>query len=228
MRRLLGGGNTYKGPTLSETSERIGDRASVLDKRIAQLDLELSKISNQMKTATSKVQQESLKKRALPLLKQKKMYERQRDSLYSQQSNIEQTMFAHNTVKDSLDTVETLKHTVKQMQKDYKKVNLTKIENLQDTMYDLVADANELQEIMSRSYDTPDYVDDDELLEELNSFDSDMLTSSDASYLDDLALPSDVPSRNAVPQQNQRQYGTPTLSGSHQQLKSLEDELGML
>lgn len=221
MRRLLGGSKPYTGPSLDETSSRLGDRAGAIDKKIALIEQELTKIRNQLNTTRSKVQQDALKKRAIPLLKQKKMYERQRDSLYSQQSNIEQTSFAHNTVKDSLDTVNAMKHAAKQMKKDYKKVNITEVENLQDTMMDLMADANDLQDVLGRAYDTPDYLDDDELLEELDTLEGGMLADGDSSYLDDLALPSDIPNRGGVPQRARP-------SASQQELQSLEDELGLL
>lgn len=43
-----------------------------------------------------------------------------------------------------------------QMKKEYKKVNIDKIEDLQDDMEDMLDQANEIQEAMSRSYGTPD------------------------------------------------------------------------
>jgi len=39
------------------------------------------------------------------VLKQKKVYEKQRDNLYNQQFNVDQTKFAQETVKDTAITV---------------------------------------------------------------------------------------------------------------------------
>ena len=245
MKRILGLNKPYTGPTLDETSTRMGDRAAVIDKKIMQIEQELTKIRDQIKMSRSKVQQDALKKRALPLLKQKKMYEQQRDSLYGQQANLDQAMFAHVAVKDSIDTVQAMKHAQKQMKKDFKKLDIGKLERMQDDMSDLLADANDIQEVLSRSYDTPnDYVDDDELLMELDALDSGDLFADEAigqhgggsSYLDDIAMPSHVPSSSSsssMPQQQRVAYGVGGGGGrggnvSQQQLQSLEDELGLL
>lgn len=42
------------------------------------------------------------------------------------------------------------------MKKEYKKINIDKIEDLQDDMEDMLDQANEIQEAMSRSYGMPD------------------------------------------------------------------------
>ncbi|MNE81360.1 Snf7 [compost metagenome] len=123
-------------------------------------------------------------------------------------------------------------------------MDIGKVERLQDDMMDLMQDANDFQEVLSRAYDTPDYVDDDELLEELEGLDGDMFADSDASYLDDLSMPSHVPSSggggHAVREPQQTRYPAYASGGgygssgggrsnvSQQQLQSLEDELGLL
>ena len=40
---------------------------------------------------------------------------------------------------------------LKQMKKEYKSVNIDKIEDLQDDLADMMEDANEIQEIMGKS-----------------------------------------------------------------------------
>lgn len=43
------------------------------------------------------------------MLKQKRLYESQRDQLYNQQFNVEQTAFVMENVQDSVQTVQALK-----------------------------------------------------------------------------------------------------------------------
>ncbi len=42
------------------------------------------------------------------------------------------------------------------MKKEYKKLDINKIDNMQDEMEDMLDMNNEIQEAMSRQYDTPD------------------------------------------------------------------------
>lgn len=46
---------------------------------------------------------------AVQVLKQKRLYESQRDQLYNQQFNVEQTAFVMENVQDSVQTVQALK-----------------------------------------------------------------------------------------------------------------------
>merc|ERR1719499_1796039 len=51
----------------------------------------------------------SLQRRAIQLLKQKKMYEKQLDQTMSQQFNLDQVKFMQQNLKDTADTVAAMK-----------------------------------------------------------------------------------------------------------------------
>ena len=70
----------------------------------------------------------------MEVLKRKRMYEAQRDSLANQQFNIDQTAFAINTVKDTQVTVSAMKAAAKTLKTENKKIDLNDIENMQDEM----------------------------------------------------------------------------------------------
>lgn len=72
--------------------------------------------------------QNMVKQKAMRVLKQKRQYETQRDQLMQQSFNLEQTNFAIQTVKDTKTTVDAMKMGVKEFKKEYKKVNIDKIE----------------------------------------------------------------------------------------------------
>jgi charged multivesicular body protein 5 len=65
--------------------------------------------------------------------------------------------------------VDALRSTTKALKKEYGKVDLDKIERLQDEMADLLDVGNEIQETLARSYDIPDDVDEAELDAELEA-----------------------------------------------------------
>jgi len=76
----------------------------------------------------------TLKKRAMDALKRKKMYETQRDQLSNQAFNIEQTVFAIETVKSTQITVAAMKDASKQLKAENTKINLNEIEDMQDDL----------------------------------------------------------------------------------------------
>lgn len=57
----------------------------------------------------------------------------------------------------------------KEMKKTYGKIDLDKIERIQDDMEDLMESANEVQETMGRSYGVPDEIDESDLQAELDA-----------------------------------------------------------
>lgn len=70
----------------------------------------------------------SVKAKALRILKQRKMYEAQVDNLRQQAFNMDQANYATQTLKDTQSTVTAMKQGVKQMQKEFKNINIDHIE----------------------------------------------------------------------------------------------------
>jgi charged multivesicular body protein 5 len=67
-----------------------------------------------------------------------------------------------------------MKTTNKALKQQYGKINIDKIEQMQDEMADLMEVGNEIQESISRAYDIPDDVDEAELDAELEALGEDM------------------------------------------------------
>lgn len=57
-------------------------------------------------------------------------------------------------------TVAAMKQGLKTMQSEYKKLDIGKIEDLQDEMADMLYMNNEIQDALSKQYDTPDVIPD--------------------------------------------------------------------
>lgn len=55
-------------------------------------------------------------------------------------------------------TVAAMKSGLKTMQTEYKKMNIDKIENMQDEMEEMLDLNNEIQDALARQYDTPDVI----------------------------------------------------------------------
>jgi charged multivesicular body protein 5 len=161
-----------------------------VESKIQALDKQLVPLKQQLDKSKSLPEKQRIKQRCVQLLKQKKMYEQQRDSLFNQQMNLEQTTFMTNQLKDNMDTFQTMKESTQGMKSQMKGLNIEKIDQLQDDMADLMDDANEINEMMSRSYATPE-IDESDLMDELDSLETEIqeeATSekSKSSYLDEL------------------------------------------
>merc|ERR1712130_336402 len=75
-----------------------------------------------------------VQQKALRVLKQKKMLEGQRENMANTSFNMDQTNFAIQNMKDTQVTVGAMKAGMKEMKKETKKLNIGKIENMQDEL----------------------------------------------------------------------------------------------
>merc|ERR1711972_70915 len=83
---------------------------------------------------------------------------------------------------------------VKAMKKEYKKLNIEQIEDMQDELADMLEDANEVQEVMGRAYGMPE-IDEDDLEAELDALGDDFALDEDTSYLDEANAAPDAPAK---------------------------------
>jgi charged multivesicular body protein 5 len=180
-------------PNLTDCISNVDSRAESIDKKISRLDAELVKYKDQMKKMREGPAKNGVKQKALRVLKQRKMYENQRDNLTQQSFNMEQTNYATQMLKDTKTTVDAMKLGVKEMKREYKKVNIDQIEDMQDELEDMLEQANDVQEALGRSYGTPD-VDEEELEAELEALGDELALDTDTSYLEEVSTPK-VPTR---------------------------------
>jgi charged multivesicular body protein 5 len=140
-----------------------------IDVKLAKLNAELSAYQQKIAKMRDGPGKTALKQKALKVLQQRKMYDAQRDQLQQQSWNMEQAGMMQDNLKNTMTTVDAMKTTTKELKKQYGKINIDKIEKLQDEMADLMDMGNDIQESISRSYDVPEDVDEAELDAELEA-----------------------------------------------------------
>lgn len=166
-----------------------------MDEKIKKLDAELAKHREIIKKARPGPAQEAAKRRAMQVLKQKRLYEGQRESLYNQQFNLEQVSFAAQSAKDTAVQVQAMQAASKELKTQFKskEFNVDAIDALNDEMADLMDYSNDIQETLGRNYNIPEDIDEEELLGELDALEADMALEEAGeevpSYLQDEALP---------------------------------------
>ncbi|TFJ82334.1 hypothetical protein NSK_006344 [Nannochloropsis salina CCMP1776] len=153
-------------PSLGDASGKIDGRLKGLDDKIKALDDELRKFQVLIKRSSGATQANH-KRRAIDVLKRKKMYEQQRDQLAAQSFNVDQTNFALDSVKDTITTVDAMKGAHKALKVEAKKVKIDDIEDLTDDLADMMEDMNEINDALGRNYGVSDEIDEADLDAEL-------------------------------------------------------------
>jgi len=169
MNRLFGAKNTAPKPTLNGAISNVDSRVESIDVKLAKLNGELTAYQQRLGKMRDGPGKTAIKQKALKVLQQRKMYESQRDQLQQQSWNMEQAGMMQDNLKNTMTTVDAMKTTTKELRKQYGKVNIDKIERLQDEMADLMDMGNDIQDAISRSYDVPEDVDEAELDAELEA-----------------------------------------------------------
>jgi charged multivesicular body protein 5 len=184
-------------PSLDDASSGLGGRIETMDAKIAACENELKVYKDKIKKAKSPAAKKTLQKRALEILKRKRMYEQQRDAVAGQQFNIDQASFGLESAKASITTVAAMKAANMELKRTLKKdLDIDAVEDMADDMAELMEDFNEINEALGRNFATPDDLDEadldaelelleDELGEELDELEADATPS----YLQASKLP---------------------------------------
>lgn len=173
-----------------------------MDDRVASIDVKLAALNSELSTYQAKLSKmrdgpgkNALRQKALKILQRRKQYEAQRDQLSQQSWNMEQAGMMQDNLKNVMTTVDAMKTTTKELKKQYGKVDIDKIEQMQDEMADLMEVGNEIQESISRAYDLPEEVDEADLDAELEAlgeesmFDNPVGEDAMPSFLQDEVAP---------------------------------------
>ncbi|CAG8904717.1 unnamed protein product [Penicillium egyptiacum] len=195
MNRLFGTKSAGPKPTLEGAINNVDTRVSSIDVKLAALNSELSTYQTKMSKMRDGPGKNALRQKALKVLQRRKQYEAQRDQLSQQSWNMEQAGMMQDNLKNVMTTVDAMKTTTKELKKQYGKVDVDKIEQMQDEMADLMEVGKEIQESISQAYDVPEDVDEAELDAELEAlgeesmFESSMGESAMPSFLQDEVAP---------------------------------------
>jgi charged multivesicular body protein 5 len=169
MNRLFGSAPKGPKPTLNSAISNIDTRIASIDTKIRETEIELGGYQQKLKKMREGPGKTAIKQKALKVLQRRRQYEAQREQLQSQVWNMEQAQTMQDNLQNTMVTIDALKTTNKELRKQYGKVDIDKIERLQDEMADLLDVGNEIQESLARSYDIPEDVDEAELDAELEA-----------------------------------------------------------
>eukprot|EP00892_Ulva_mutabilis_P012589 jgi/Ulvmu1/9702/UM055_0040.1 len=201
MKRIFGTAKKEEAPKVEfgEVSDRMDKRTSALDTKINDIDTKLKKYKDQISSARSPAAQRAAKQQALRLLKQKKLYEGQRDQMFAQQMNLESTLFMTEQMKDTADQVNVMKQAQSALATQMQHVNIDDVDELQEKMQDLWYDHEEIQDMLGRSFAVQDDIDEDELMGELDLIEDELALEVDSAPATGVPTFLEEPDLPAVP-----------------------------
>lgn len=155
MNRIFGYGNKKShdqllqesNQSMNQAQQSLSNRISQLDTQIAQLNFQLQNIQKNLQRSNNK--QPSLRKQALKILNKRKQLENMKDSLDSQSWSMTQAQLTNDNLQNTMITINALKQTNNAMKAQYGKINIDKLQDMQDEMLDLIEQGDELQEVLA-------------------------------------------------------------------------------
>lgn len=174
MNRLFGTKSNVPKPTLNDAINGIDERVGLLDVKLSKINAEFATYQQKISRMRDGPGKLALKQKALRLLRQRKQIEAQKDQLENQLWNMTQASMTTDNLKNTMVTMDAMKLTNKALKAQYGKIDIDKIELLQDEMLDLIDKLNELQELLLMSYDAPDEISESELDAELDALGEEM------------------------------------------------------
>ncbi|KAN0097534.1 Snf7 family [Tylopilus felleus] len=186
MNRIFGSSAAKKPKaTLQDAINSTDARIASIEVNIKKLDGELMRYKEQMSKLRNGPGKRAIEQRAMRVLRQRKTYEGQLTQLSQQSFNMESAAIATENLRNTMATVEAMKVANKEIKKQYGKIDIDQIENIQYDMADLLEQANEIQESLGRSYAVPDELDEADLQAELDALQFEE-EEEGTSYLTDL------------------------------------------
>ncbi|KAJ5633734.1 Charged multivesicular body protein 5 [Penicillium herquei] len=177
MNRLFGTKSAAPKPTLDSAISKVDDRVASIDVKLSALNAELSTYQAKLSKMRDGPGKNALRQKL------------------SRSFNAGNTGMMQDNLKNVMTTVDAMKTTTKELKKQYGKVDIDKIEQMQDEMADLMEVGNEIQESISRAYDLPEEVDEADLDAELEAlgeesmFDTGIGEDAMPSFLQDEVAP---------------------------------------
>lgn len=167
--------NAKPAPSLDQASNTLGKRTAHIDHKIATLDKELNVYKKKLQTAKTPSNKKMLQKRAMEILKKKRMYENQRDNLMGQQFNMDQAAFGIESAKATVESVAAMKAANVELKNAIRNdLDIDDVDDLAVDMEELMLEMNDINDALGRTFATPEDVTEADLEAELDMLEDEL------------------------------------------------------
>jgi charged multivesicular body protein 5 len=200
-------------PSLDSAVNNSNLRISNLEARAQKCETDLANYKREMaRQPKGSASYQSFRRRAVDTLREKKRIEQQLGLAGNMANNLRTVQDTKYMLQDTQQSAAALKGTVGELQREQAKINVDELQDLHDQMGDIVADTQEVQEIMGTSF-AVDGMDESEFDAELDGLEaeigySDNVAMATPSYLPPVAH--GAPQYGAVPS-----YQPPNPAGAY-------------
>lgn len=125
-----------KGPSLEETSTKMGGKIDEISEKLKKCDEELKVCMTKMRENPRA--NASYKQKALQIMKRKKLLEQQHQQLYGTQFNLDQMQFATENMQTNLDMVSTMKEATGHLKQEMGKIDMDELYDQQEDMAEMM------------------------------------------------------------------------------------------
>lgn len=157
-------GQEYDKQKVTDALEKLQSTLTFLDTKMSRLNENIMKYTSEAKRLYACKN----KPAAIHQLRLKKMYEREVAKMDSLKFNIESNILHMESVGVMMETVSTIKETSHQFQIVFRHVDINKLEDCIEEMFEQRDTSKDIENILNDMHDAHDY-DEDELIEELES-----------------------------------------------------------
>lgn len=154
-------------PSLADTLAKGDSRITDLENKINACNVQLKELHGQLSHARGAPAQRSLRMRMKNILQRRKLLENQLNMAYNTSAGLQQASFALETTSMVQEQMAVTKAAVGQLKAQHQLLDLDAMDDVQADMAELLADAADISDLMSRPYGLPDEVDDMDLDAEL-------------------------------------------------------------
>ena len=171
MKRIFGSKKEEKPaappPSLKEANEGVTNRVKAYEEKINECDRQLRVLKDKIKTTRGSAKK-NYERRAMEILKRKRLYESQLDQMLGQQFNVEQAQFSLESAAVTVATVGAMKEANDKLRTKMKELDIDDVDDLQDEFAELMEDMDDINETLGRSYGVPDDISEGDLEAELD------------------------------------------------------------
>jgi charged multivesicular body protein 5 len=176
-------------PSLDSAVNNSNLRISNLEARAQKCETDLGNYKREMaRHPKGSATYQSFRRRAMDALREKKRIEQQLGLAGNMANNLRTVQDTKYMLQDTQQAAAALKGTVGDLQREQAKVNIDELQDLHDQMGDIVADTQEVQEIMGTSF-AVDGMDESEFDAELDGLEAEIGYSDNVA----MATPSHLP-----------------------------------
>jgi charged multivesicular body protein 5 len=153
--------------SLESVEKRLEFRERHLRSKMNRIIRDIQSLKVQLDACRSPAERTNIRRRLACLLREKNLYEHQTSSISDQKFNVEVVSFSIDNAKSTVETAKVMREATRDLKDRISEMSVNDAEKMHDEMEDLMFATDDIQEVISRSFDIPGsfYVDDDDSLD---------------------------------------------------------------